>query len=107
MTLNPDAPKLLRNRVFDEIAVGDSASLSRTLSMADIQLFALQSGDVNPQHLDPEFAASSPFKSVVAHGMWGGSLISAVLGTQLPGPGTVYAGQTLRFLGPVRVRKLT
>ena len=103
MTLNPDAPKLLRNRVFDEIAVGDSASLSRTLSMADIQLFALQSGDVNPQHLDPEFAASSPFKSVVAHGMWGGSLISAVLGTQLPGPGTVYAGQTLRFLAPVRV----
>jgi len=99
-----DAPlALVRNRTFDEIAVGDSASLQRTLSAQDIQLFAVLSGDVNPQHLDAEFAASTRFHGVIAHGMWGGALISAVLGTRLPGPGTVYLGQTLRFLRPVRV----
>ncbi|MCC6173409.1 MAG: bifunctional enoyl-CoA hydratase/phosphate acetyltransferase [Gammaproteobacteria bacterium] len=94
---------ILRNRVFDEIAVGDSASMVRTLSARDIQLFAVLSGDVNPQHLDAEFAASTQFQGVIAHGMWGGALISAVLGTRLPGPGTVYRGQTLRFLAPIRV----
>jgi phosphate acetyltransferase/phosphate butyryltransferase len=94
---------LIRNRTFDEIAVGDSASLQRTLTVQDIQLFAVLSGDVNPQHLDAEFAASTRFHGVIAHGMWGGALISAVLGTRLPGPGTVYLGQTLKFLRPVRV----
>ncbi len=94
---------MIRNRTFDEIAVGDSACLERTLTQQDIQLFAILSGDINPQHLDPEFAASSRFHGVIAHGMWGGALISAVLGTRLPGPGTVYRGQTLRFLRPVRV----
>ncbi|WP_304308180.1 bifunctional enoyl-CoA hydratase/phosphate acetyltransferase [Pseudacidovorax intermedius] len=94
---------LVRNRTFDEIAVGDSASLQRTLTAQDIQLFAVLSGDVNPQHLDAEFAAATRFHGVIAHGMWGGALISAVLGTRLPGPGTVYLGQTLRFLRPVRV----
>ncbi|WP_038209892.1 bifunctional enoyl-CoA hydratase/phosphate acetyltransferase [Xenophilus azovorans] len=94
---------LIRNRTFDEIAVGDSASLQRTLTAQDIQLFAVLSGDVNPQHLDAEFAASTRFHGVIAHGMWGGALISAVLGTRLPGPGTVYLGQTLKFLRPVRV----
>lgn len=94
---------LIRNRTFDEIAVGDSASIQRTLTAQDIQLFAVLSGDVNPQHLDAEFAASTRFHGVIAHGMWGGALISAVLGTRLPGPGTVYLGQTLKFLRPVRV----
>ncbi len=99
-----DAPGLvLRNRLFDEIAVGDSASIERTLGAADIQLFAVMSGDVNPQHIDPQFAASTRFHGVIAHGMWGAALISAVLGTRLPGPGTVYLGQTLRFLAPVRI----
>lgn len=94
---------VLRNRTFDEIAIGDIASIERTLTLEDIQLFALQSGDVNPQHIDQEFAATSPFQGVIAHGMWGGTLISAVLGTQLPGPGTVYVSQNLRFLQPVKV----
>ena len=94
---------LIRNRTFDEIAVGDSASIQRTLTAQDIQLFAVLSGDVNPQHLDAEFAALTRFHGVIAHGMWGGALISAVLGTRLPGPGTVYLGQTLKFLRPVRV----
>ena len=94
---------LLRNRTFDELAVGDSARIERTLTQQDIQLFAVLSGDVNPQHLDPAFAASTRFHGVIAHGMWGGALISAVLGTRLPGPGTVYCSQTLRFLAPVRI----
>ncbi|OZI67503.1 bifunctional enoyl-CoA hydratase/phosphate acetyltransferase [Bordetella genomosp. 4] len=101
-TSNSNIP-MLRNRTFDEIAVGDSASTERVLMLQDIQLFALQSGDLNPQHLDPEFAATTPFQDVVAHGMWGASLLSAVLGNQLPGPGTVYRSQTLRFLAPIRV----
>lgn len=93
----------LRNRTFDEIAVGDTAAIERVLTTEDIQLFAIQSGDVNPQHLDPAFASSSRFRGVVAHGMWGGALLSAVLGTRLPGPGTIYQSQTLRFLAPIRV----
>ena len=97
------APNLIRNRIFDEIAVGDSASIQRTLTAEDIQLFAVMSGDLNPQHLDAEFAASTRLHGVVAHGMWGAALISAVVGTRLPGPGTVYLGQTLQFREPVRV----
>ena len=106
-TLAPTTPQddltIVRNRTFDEIAIGDSASIERTLTSQDIQLFALLSGDVNPQHLDAEFAASTRFHGVIAHGMLGGALISAVLGTRLPGPGTIYLGQTLKFLAPVRV----
>jgi phosphotransacetylase/acyl dehydratase len=94
---------VLRNRTFDEIVIGESASIERTLRLEDIQLFAQQSGDFNPQHIDPEFAAATPFHGVVAHGMWGASLLSAVLGNQLPGPGTVYRSQSLRFVAPVRV----
>jgi len=94
---------LVGNRVFDDIAIGDEASIERCLTAQDIQLFAILSGDVNPQHLDAGFAASTRFHGVIAHGMWGASLISAVLGTQLPGAGTVYVGQTLRFLAPVRI----
>ena len=93
----------IRNRTFDEIAVGDSASIERTLTTQDIELFAVLSGDVNPQHLDADYAASTRFHGVIAHGMLGGALISAVLGTRLPGPGTVYLGQTLKFLAPVHV----
>ena len=95
--------RIVRNRTFDEIAVGDSASIERTLTAEDIQLFAVLSGDLNPQHLDPDFAVSTRFHGVIAHGMLGGALISAVLGTRLPGPGTIYLGQTLRFLAPVRI----
>ncbi|MFT7775982.1 bifunctional enoyl-CoA hydratase/phosphate acetyltransferase [Roseateles sp.] len=94
---------MLRNHTFDELAVGDSASLERQLTQEDIQLFAVMSGDVNPAHLDAEYAAATQFHGVIAHGMWGGALISALLGTQLPGPGTVYLGQTLKFRAPVRV----
>src|SRR5277367_2008781 len=93
--------EMLENRTFDEIAIGDSASLVRTLSRDDIELFAVASGDVNPAHLDPVFAAGDIFHKIIAHGMWGGALISAVLGTRLPGPGAIYLGQSLRFRRPV------
>ncbi len=94
---------VLRNHTLDEIAVGDSACVERVLTGDDIRAFAALSGDINPQHLDPEFAAASRFGGVIAHGMWGGALISALLGTELPGPGTIYRSQSLRFLAPVRV----
>jgi phosphate acetyltransferase len=91
----------IENRTFDEINVGDTASLVRTLKLEDIQLFAAMSGDINPTHLDSEYAKSSQFQEVIAHGMWSGALISSVLGTQLPGPGTVYIDQTMHFARPV------
>jgi len=91
----------IENRTFDEIAVGDSASLTRKLTRRDIELFAVMSGDANPAHVDTKFAKSDMFHKVIAHGMWGGALISTVLGTELPGPGTIYLDQTLKFLAPV------
>ncbi len=102
MTTDDDL-RILRNRTFDELAVGECACIERTLAQEDVQLFAVLSGDLNPQHIDPAFAASTRFHGVIAHGMWGGALISAVLGTRLPGPGTIYLGQTLRFLAPVKL----
>jgi phosphate acetyltransferase len=97
------AANLIENRTYDEIQLGDSATLTRTLRPEDIQLFAIMSGDVNPAHVDPEYAHSSMFQEVIAHGMWGGALISTVLGTEFPGPGTIYISQTLRFSRPVKV----
>jgi phosphotransacetylase/acyl dehydratase len=91
----------IENRTFDELKPGDTASLVRTLTHKDIALFAIMSGDINPAHVDEEFAKSDMFHKVVAHGMWGGALISAVLGTELPGPGTIYVDQTLHFRRPI------
>ena len=84
------AEQRVENHTFDEIQVGDSASLTRTLSRDDIALFAAITGDVNPTH-------GGALGLLTAHSMWGGALVSAVLGTKLPGPGTVYAGQSLHF----------
>ncbi|WP_213736927.1 bifunctional enoyl-CoA hydratase/phosphate acetyltransferase [Bradyrhizobium sp. dw_411] len=91
----------IENRTFDEIKLGDTASLVRTLTYKDIEVFAIMSGDVNPAHVDQTFAKSDFFHRIVAHGMWGAALISTVLGTQLPGPGTIYVDQSLHFLKPV------
>lgn len=93
--------EMIRNKPYDSISVGDSASLTRTLTRKDIQLFAIMSGDVNPAHVDEEYANSSQFHHIIAHGMWGGALISTVLGTQLPGPGTIYLKQDFTFRRPV------
>lgn len=95
--------EVIENLTFDELRIGQSARLVRTLSQADIQAFAAVSGDTNPAHLDPVYADATMFHGVIAHGMWGGALISAVLGTTLPGPGTIYLEQSLRFARPVRV----
>jgi 3-hydroxybutyryl-CoA dehydratase len=88
---------------FEDLRVGQSASLAKTITEADILLFAAVSMDTNPVHLDVETARQSMFKERIAHGMLSAGLISAVLGTRLPGPGTVYLGQTLRFRAPVRI----
>ena len=93
----------IENRTYDEIQVGNSSMLTRTLRPEDIQMFAIISGDMNPTHVDPEYARSSQFREVVGHGMWGGMLFSNILGTQFPGPGTVYVDQSLHFDRTVRV----
>jgi phosphate acetyltransferase len=92
---------MLRNRTFEQIAVGESASLVRTAHRDDIALFAAMSGDINPTHMDAAYAAHGRFGHVVVQGMWTAGLISAVLGTRLPGPGTIYLDQTLQFCHPV------
>lgn len=92
---------MITNRCFNEIQIGDTASIDKRLTKQDIQLFAVMSGDINPAHMDEDFAKSSIFHEVIAHGLWGGSLISTILGTILPGPGTIYLGQSLRFKRPV------
>ena len=94
---------LIENRTFDEIQLGETASLVRTLSREDIELFAVMSGDVNPAHVDEDYARSDMFHKIIAHGMWGASLISTLLGTKLPGPGSIYLDQTLSFRHPVSV----
>lgn len=91
----------IENRTFDELRIGDTANIVRTLTYKDIELFAIMSGDVNPAHVDEEFAKSDMFHRIIAHGMWGGALISTVLGTELPGPGAIYLSQSLRFRRPV------
>jgi phosphate acetyltransferase len=101
-TVEPLAGGFIENRTFDELAVGDSAQLVRTFTEDDIELFATVSGDVNPAHLDHGYADATMFHGVIAHGMLGGSLFSTVLGTLLPGPGTIYLGQDLRFRRPVK-----
>lgn len=101
---SPAAPEgdMIENVTFDEMAVGQSASLVREVTAADIELFATVSGDVNPAHLDKDYADGSMFHGVIAHGMLSGSLFSTVLGTLLPGPGTIYLGQELSFRRPVK-----
>jgi 3-hydroxybutyryl-CoA dehydratase len=84
-----------------EFEVGATASLAKTITDDDVRMFARATGDLNPLHLDEEYAAKSRFGRRVAHGMLSAGMISAVLGTELPGPGTIYLGQTLKFLAPV------
>ncbi|MFZ9238533.1 MAG: MaoC/PaaZ C-terminal domain-containing protein, partial [Burkholderiaceae bacterium] len=94
---------IVENTTYDELSIGQSATLTRTLSLNDIRAFAAVSGDTNPAHLDPAYANQTLFHGVIGHGMWGGALISAVLGSQFPGPGTIYLHQDLDFTKPVRI----
>lgn len=93
----------IENVIFNEINIGDSATLEHTITENDINLFAAVSGDVNPAHVDEDYAKNSVFKEVIAHGMGVASFLSTILGTKLPGPGTIYLGQNLRFEHPVRL----
>lgn len=96
-----DQPQQITNRTFDEITVGDTATYSRLVTDREIQLFAAVSGDHNPVHLDPDYAATTQFGECIAHGMLTGAFISAAVAMLLPGPGAIYLGQTLQFRAPV------
>jgi 3-hydroxybutyryl-CoA dehydratase len=87
---------------IEDLEPGMSAVFGKTITEADILMFAGVSGDTNPVHLNEEFAGGTQFKGRIAHGMLTASLISTVIGTKLPGPGCVYLSQTLRFMAPVR-----
>ena len=91
------------NKTYDEIQIGDSESLTRTLMPEDVKLFAVLSGCFNPSATDSRYSESGMFREVMAHGMWSGSLISTVLGTQFPGPGTILIDQSLHFARPVTI----
>ncbi|WP_301179935.1 MaoC/PaaZ C-terminal domain-containing protein [Thalassolituus sp. UBA3500] len=90
------------NHAYSSLSIGDSDQLTHTVTEGDIRLFAASSGDNNPVHLDHDYAEHSRFGGVIAHGMYSGVLISRMLGTQFPGPGTIYLSQTLNFRAPVR-----
>jgi len=93
----------MKELAFADIKVGDTASFSKTVTESDIANFAEVSGDFNPIHVDAEFASQSMFKERIAHGMLSASYISALLGNTLPGPNTLYLGQTLNFKNPVKI----
>jgi phosphate acetyltransferase/phosphate butyryltransferase len=101
--MNTNAQPCITNKTYDKINIGDSATLTRTLTKQDIQLFAIVTGDMNPAHLDETYARTDIFRQIVGHGMWTGSMFSVLLGMHLPGPGTIYLKQTLEFLKPVRL----
>jgi 3-hydroxybutyryl-CoA dehydratase len=88
---------------YEDIKIGDEASLTRTITEAHIVLYAGLTGDMNPVHMDAEQAEQSMFKERIAHGMLVAGLISAVLGNQLPGPNCIYLGQDLKFTAPVKI----
>lgn len=91
------------NYFFEDLTVGLSAKFSKTITEADIVLFAAVTGDTNPMHLDAECAAGTIFKERIAHGILSAGYISALFGMQLPGPGAIYISQTLNFKGPVKI----
>ncbi|HJV52883.1 MAG TPA: bifunctional enoyl-CoA hydratase/phosphate acetyltransferase [Noviherbaspirillum sp.] len=100
--MNDIASTLIENITYDELNIGQSARQVRTLTLDDFQAFAAISGDLNPTHVDADYAVHTLFHGVVGHGMWGGMLISGLLGTAFPGPGTVYVDQSLHFIRPIR-----
>lgn len=94
---------MIIGKTIEELEIGDSASMSKTVSETDVYLFAGITGDFNPAHIDAEYAKETFFKARIAHGMLSAGFISALLGTKLPGPGTIYVGQELKFLAPVMI----
>src|SRR5574341_224239 len=98
MTLPP-----FQTLYFEDLSVGMTESYSKTVKSSDVVGFAEITGDRNPIHLSEHFAAKTPFKGRIAHGLYTASLISAVIGTRLPGPGAIYLSQTLNFKAPVKI----
>ena len=90
-------------KTIEELKIGDTASFSKTVSESDVYLFAGVTGDLNPAHVNEDFAKDTFFKTRIAHGMLSAGFISAVIGTKLPGPGTIYMRQELKFTAPVRI----
>ena len=88
---------------LEDLSLGQSAQMTRIVAENDLATFAAVTGDDNPVHLDEAYAATTPFKGRIAHGMLSAGYISAVIGTKLPGPGTIYISQALRFRRPVRI----
>jgi 3-hydroxybutyryl-CoA dehydratase len=93
----------LRQLFFEDLAVGMAERLLHTVTAAHVEVFAALTGDRNPIHLSDDYAATTQFKTRIAHGAYTASLISTILGTRLPGPGAIYASQTLNFRAPVRI----
>lgn len=93
----------LENIPFDELQIGDSTSLTRTVTDEDIQLFAYLSGDINPLHLDEDYAKTTQFGERIAHGMFVSILVTTAVATKLPGPGSIYRGQEMKFQRPVKI----
>jgi 3-hydroxybutyryl-CoA dehydratase len=94
---------MLQTLYFEDLTLGQTERLAKTVASSDVVGFAEVTGDRNPIHLSEHFAAKTPFGTRIAHGLYTASLISAVLGTRLPGPGAVYISQTLNFRAPVRI----
>jgi 3-hydroxybutyryl-CoA dehydratase len=89
-------------KTIDELKLNETSEFSKTISESDVYLYAGLTGDLNPAHINEEYAKETFFKTRIAHGMLGAGLISTVLGTRLPGPGTVYVRQEVNFLAPIR-----
>jgi 3-hydroxybutyryl-CoA dehydratase len=94
---------IMVGKTIDEIKTGDAAEFAKTISESDIYLYAGVTGDLNPAHINEAYAEKTFFKTRIAHGMLTAGFISAILGTKLPGPGTIYMKQELKFLAPVRI----
>lgn len=92
----------MKGRTIAELNIGDFAEHAKTISEGDVYLFAGITGDMNPAHINAQDAAQGMFKERIAHGMLSAGLVSAVLGMQIPGPGTIYLAQTLKFTAPVK-----
>ncbi|MEQ8347340.1 MAG: MaoC family dehydratase [Sneathiellaceae bacterium] len=103
MAYQPEVSAAMYGHSFEDLAVGMEARYGKTITDADIVMFAGISGDTNPVHLNDDFATPTMFKGRIAHGMLSASLISTVLGTRLPGPGSIYMSQDLKFRAPVRI----
>lgn len=93
----------LKPHTYENLSIGSQGSFTKTVTERDIALFGETSGDINPVHFDEEYASGTPFKGRIAHGIWSAGLISTCIGIIMPGPGSIYRGQELKFIRPVRI----